>query len=609
MLIGALVTMLSFSSCTDQDDVEITYDAVTGITAAHIFSGYEPYQYGDFDLSTEGWKLNLQVLVYDHTGSLVDQASKVCSSITETLEYTPKLKPGEYTVISIADFRDGLGGEGYKFWNIENTSSLQDLSITENEDIYTVAFETLGLDCQNITIVDKPIQINADIKSYTALVHVYENNDDHIGYGIEGYSRFVPVCAGYFIRSNKLKSIVEFENNAFVSKYVEQTSDYNITISEVLDDWLDRKNPLQHSYRALLPDKDCTFKWHIQKMDYESDDVFNQFAGNIYTDGISNQSIDIISGKQYVINMILDCLSMDVFEYPEDYKAYDFSQSKVDEFLKVSIDEMLYYNFESILAKDENFANTFLGGEPRKHKWLNTLFVAYYDRPGIERIEVERTIGYLNEKLDCAVIVQFLLPNLSDNIIEYFRQKLSSKYRIDYEYTSPNNYAYIDPDESVDSHYRIVLQKQVSGAETHYFLNYILRNKYLPKDDDDDENNEELGMKDYIFPYHWDSFLRQSIDDVTKTLGNNYKKDISNNILYENYNDLLRSVTITKDASDMVKTITVDIKSTGNESEIDDVVNEYLKSRFVYVNGVIYRDEANSMTVIYMNHRLTYNIR
>lgn len=81
MLTAALVSILSFSSCTDQEDVDISFDTVTGITAAHIFSDYEPYQTGDFDLSIDGWKLNLQVLIYNNDGELVDQAEKVCSSI------------------------------------------------------------------------------------------------------------------------------------------------------------------------------------------------------------------------------------------------------------------------------------------------------------------------------------------------------------------------------------------------------------------------------------------------------------------------------------------------------------------------------------------------
>ena len=489
IILGFLALMATFVSCTDQEDIEITYKTEAGVTAAHIFDDYEPYQAGDFDLSTDGWKLNLQVLIYDNNGKLVDQVEKSCSSLSETLDYTPNLKPGEYTVISVADFRDGLGGQGYKFWNISNTNSLQDLSITENEDIYPVVFETLGLNIQNISITNKSVAINADIKPLTALVHIYENNDDNMGAGIDGYSRFTPVCAGYFIRSNKFKNVVKVVNGTFSTQYSEQASEYNLAISEVFNDWVNKKNPLQHSYRALLPDNDCVFKWHIQEMELDDDDIFSKYSGKIKTDGESNQTIDLIQGKQYVLNMILDCLSLDVFEYPEKFKADEYAQKQVDDFCKNSIDEFLSYNYESILEKDENWANTFLGGTPDSHAWSTSgeLYLASYPRPGIERFEIERTVGYLNTNVDCAVIVQFLLPNLSDDILQYTRQILSEKYRVDQEYTSPDNYCYLNPDESVDSHYRIVLQKVEQTSGTYYFLSYILRDAYQP-DNNKDEN-------------------------------------------------------------------------------------------------------------------------
>lgn len=488
IIAGLLIIVGAFVSCTDQEEIEINYKSEIGITAAHIFDGYEPYQTGDFELSTDGWKLNLQVLVYDNNGELVDQAEKSCTSLSETLNYTLNFKPGEYTVISIADFREGLGGEGYKFWNISNINSLQDFSITENGKIYPVVFETLGLDIQKISITNESVAINADIKPITALVHIYENNDDNMGAGIEGYSRFSPVCAGYFIRSNKFKNVVKVENETFSTQYSEQASEYNLSISEVFNDWVDKKNPLQHSYRALLPDNDCVFKWHIQEIELSEDDIFSKYSGKIKTDGESNQTIDLIQGKQYVLNMILDCLSLDVFEYPEKFKADEYAQKQVDNFCKNSIDEFLSYNYESILEKDEDWANTFLGGTPDSHTWSSNevLYLASYLRPGIERFEIERTVGYLNTKVDCAVIIQFLLPNLSDDNLQYIRQKLTEKYRVDQEYTSPNNYCFLNPDESVDSRYRIVLQKVEQASGTYYFLSYILREAYQPNDDEND---------------------------------------------------------------------------------------------------------------------------
>ena len=65
LLLGTLGMSGAFSSCTDQEDIDISYDQNIGITAAHIFDNYEPFMDGDFDMSKDGWKLNLKVLIYD----------------------------------------------------------------------------------------------------------------------------------------------------------------------------------------------------------------------------------------------------------------------------------------------------------------------------------------------------------------------------------------------------------------------------------------------------------------------------------------------------------------------------------------------------------------
>lgn len=592
ILFGLITLVATLVSCTDQEDIEIAYKSGFGITAAHIFDDYEQYQEGDFEMSQDGWKLNLSVFVYDENGKLVDKSEQLCDNITESLKYTPHLTPGNYTVVSVADFREGLGGAGYRFWNIENESNIQDFSITENDNVYPVAFETLGVDIQNVNITNSTVSINADIKPITALIHIYENNDDHSGAGIEGYSRYVPVCAGYFIKSNKCKNKVIVENGSFSTKYTEQASDYNLAISEVTNDWLEKKNPLQHSYRALLPDDNCTFKWHIQKNELKEDDVFSKYAGKVKTDGIGNQVINLLQGKQYVLSMILDCLSLDVFEYPEKFKANEYAQQQVDNYCKKSIDEFLSYNFESILERDEDWANVFLGADPESHNWSSskTLYLANYPRPGFDRFEIERTVGYLNINVDCAVIVQFLLPNLSDDILQYVRQKLTEKYRVDQEYTSPNNYCFLNPDASVDSHYRIVLQKNEVGKETYYFLSYILRDAYQPKDD-----------VDVLWPDYTTLFgLNQSsIKSQMATLGGSYSfTDYSysangSDYYYISNNDYADIIGFVFNTENKVSSFWVYYKP----AKVD-TIKEYLAKQYVAANS-----ESTSNLYVFYNSK------
>lgn len=612
ILLSLLVLMTALVSCTDQEDIEIAYQSEMGVTAAHIFDDYEQYQDGDFDMSIDGWKLNLSVLVYDESGKLVDKTEKLCNSLSESLNYAPYLAPGNYTVVSIADFRDGLGGAGYKFWNIENESNIQDLTITENEAVYPVVFETLGLDIQEISI-NKSTIVNSDIKPITALLHIYENNDDNIGAGVNGYSRFVPVCAGYFIKSNKFKNKVKVENGIFSTEYTEQASDYNIAISEVTNDWINKKNPLQHSYRALLPDNNCVFKWHIQKNELNEDDIFSVYAGEIKTDGECNQKIDIQQGKQYVLSMILDCLSLDVFEYPEKFKAEEYAQKQVDDFCKKSIDEFLSYNFESILEKDEDWANLFLGDNPDKHYWSTNgdLYLADYSSPGIERFEIERTVGYLSPKVDCAVIVQFLLPNLSDDVLQYIKQKLTDKYRVDQEYTSPDNYCFLNPDATVDSRYRIVLQKVKKETRPYYFLSYVLRKAYQPDNNDNNEEVENL-WADFTTLFGADA---NTVNSSVKGMGcsyiftdNSYSANGSDYYMIEN-NDYADMVGFVFNTDNQVSQYWVYYKT----AKVNDV-NSYLTKKYTTAESecteyvyVFYNDNKDLKVVLdQMNGAVVY---
>ena len=423
IILGFLALIATFVSCTDQDDIELTYKTEAGITAAHIFDDYEQFQMGDFDMSTDGWKLNLLVLVYDVNGYLVDKSEKLCNSLSETLSYAPSLTPGEYTVISIADFRDGLGGEGYKFWNIENESNIQDLSITENDSHFPVVFETPGIDIQKIEITNASKSIVADIKPVTSLVHVYMSDKDYSGWGIDGYSRFSVLTDGYFIKALKAKNHIRFENGALSFNYSEQLSDYNLAISEVLTKWTDKKAPTSYLYRALLPEENKGFSFQIQKRELPQDyyDTFVRFCGEFDTEGTSDVLPEISSNKQYVVNMILDAMQLVVMEYPADYNHERYTEQFVVDYNNQLMADMVNTKYENILGEDEDYANVFLDMEPYDHNTLSNLYVSYYPRSRANHYEQFVTTAYLNSDFSSCCQVQLLLPTLSDESFDYLR--------------------------------------------------------------------------------------------------------------------------------------------------------------------------------------------
>lgn len=489
ILLGLLVLMTTIVSCTDQEDIEITYQSEMGITAAHIFDDYEQFQVGDFDMSKDGWKLNLLVLVYDETGKLVDKTEKLCNSLSESLTYAPYLAPGNYTVVSIADFRDGLGGAGYKFWNIENESNIQDLSITENDSYFPVVFETLGIDVQNIEITNASKSIVADIKPVTSLVHVYMSDKDYSGWGIDGYSRFCVLSDGYFIKALKAKNNVRFENGDLKFNYSEQLSNYNLAISETVTKWNDKKAPTSYLYRALLPEENKGFSFNIQKRDLPKEyyDTFVALCGEFETEGNSEILPEIVSNKQYVVNMIFDAMQLVVMEYPADYNHERYTEQFVKEHNKELMVNMVNTKFENILGQDENYANVFLDMEPYEHNTYTYPYVAYYPRTRANHFEQYVTPAYLNSDFTACCIVQLLLPNLSEDMFAYLKELLSKKFTAEEEGKfGPSYFTYIEQGKPEDdSKYRVVLEKKYNeDLDSYtYFLSYNLRQKFYPQDE------------------------------------------------------------------------------------------------------------------------------
>ena len=179
VLIAFVVTGLFFPSCTDQDEINISYKQTLGITAAHIFDSFTPFEDGDFNIQKQGWRLNIDVLYYDKSGVLTTKESFNSDQLEEVFTSSAILTPGEYTVVAIAHF--SKKNDSFRYWNISNENNLNDLSIDESHDVYTTPFETLGIHTEKITVTNRPSNLNIDIKPTTALFEVYEI-DKMLGY-------------------------------------------------------------------------------------------------------------------------------------------------------------------------------------------------------------------------------------------------------------------------------------------------------------------------------------------------------------------------------------------------------------------------------------------
>lgn len=456
ILFGLITLVATIVSCTDQEDIEIAYKSGIGITAAHIFDDYEQFQDGDFDMSKEGWKLHLSVFVYDESGKLVDKSEQLCDKISESLSYTPHLIPGNYTVVSIADFREGLGGNGYRFWYIENESNIQDLSITENDSYFPVVFETLGIDVQKIEITNESKLISADIKPITSLVHVYMSDKDYSGWGVDGYSRFSVLTAGYYIKAIKAKNNVRFENGEVSYKYSEQQSSYNLAKSNVYNKWKEKSAPTTYCYRALLPENDKVFSFNIQKRELP-EDYYNTYVllcGEFETSGQCNTLSSIESNKQYVVNMILDAMQLVAFEYPTNYPHEDFTLKYVQDYKVDLMNQMVDFGYEQIVGLPEKTLNTYLQSTPYSYNETET--VAYYPRSNSRKFESFITVRYTSSSRDTSNRIMLQLPNMTDEMIDSLVQKLGEKFTL-YSHVG-NIYQFTDKATVAESKCGIILK-------------------------------------------------------------------------------------------------------------------------------------------------------
>lgn len=484
----ALASLLT--ACTDQNEVEIAYRSTVGITAAHIFDDYEPFQEGDFDMSTDGWKLNLTLFIYNEQGELIDRAEKLCSSLSEVLVYDKYITPGSYTFVSIADFREGLGGADYKFWNITNENNIKDLSIIENESIFPVAFETLGIDIQKVIITNAVSSISADIKPVTSLVEIFMSDKDYSGWGLNGYSRFAAIAEGYFIKALKMKNMIRFTGDAIEFKYSEQVSDYNVAISNVEAKLDEKRAPTGYNYRALLPETDKGFSFVVKKKELPEADynIWLNYCGEFETKGFSNVLPEILSNRQYVVNMILDAMQLVAMEYTADYRHEAYTQQFIEDYTYRLMEEMVATKYENILGNDLAYANLFLDSEPFNYNVEIYPYTAYYPRSNSKHFEQFVTASFLNSDFTCCSLVQLLLPDLSEDSLVHFKELLSERFLPEEEGKfGPNYFTYIEKGKPEDdSRYRVVLEKSYNADRDKYlyFLLFNLRSKYYPMVED-----------------------------------------------------------------------------------------------------------------------------
>ena len=389
ILLGVLVLMTILVSCTDREDIEIAYKSNLSITASHIFDNYITVLGDEFNMNGANgdWNLNIHAYIYDTNGLLIKKVEEQYPELGGILNTDLDLLPGSYSIVAIAEFSGKYNGEEYKFWNISGENNLIDLEITESSTICNSPFETLGITTKEFKIGDKAENIAIDIMPATSLLQIIIWDDDFSGTGSDGFSFYAPYIDNLTIYAQDLKQVVKFNGNINpIYDYGDQAVRYPIMLHSPKAQY-ERKGATQSlGFRALLPQENRDFYWELNCVPGAGKFLFEN-GEDFQISAMTDNKPNIESGKQYVMDLILDQCYLYVDNYDPDVDMFERCENYIDEYNKRVIRNALNERYDRYVGMSRSTIETYLGKEP----WTTT----------------ETTSSYLGEGLISAITARY----------------------------------------------------------------------------------------------------------------------------------------------------------------------------------------------------------
>lgn len=433
MLIGVLVTMLSFSSCTDQDDIEISYGTTMTVSASHIFDSFQAVQTNDFNLSNySGWEVELSSYIYDDAGNLVDETSQSSNNLSNPLNHELKLLPGRYKAVSIARFGKQEGADLSFYWEIKNNSSLSTLTIEEAEEAYMqFTFETLGVIVTEISIDNKPQDINIEIPPVTGLLEVFFWGEDMTGFGNNGYSEMAPYCQEINIWAPNLKQQVKFADGSISYDYGVQNKEYRIAQFTPKQRYLNGQTPNEYNYRALLPIQDRDFYWDITFDRGKG----SQFGLNDFQESDYTTKISIESGKQYDLDLLFDGKYLFVQEHVADEDMTKRKERLIQELNAAAFNQIMDRNFDTFIGQSKSVIdNTFGTG------YVSGNSIYYFDYNSY----VQALVFGMDQSTNTVKTISIMFQNLNDDFRKRLVDYLTNRFTVFEKGTDQHTKAFIN---------------------------------------------------------------------------------------------------------------------------------------------------------------------
>ena len=382
IILGFLAFMMAFVSCTDQEDIEIAYQSNLSITASHIFDSYTTVLGDEFNMQGTNygdWHLNLHAFVYDNNGLLIKKVDEQYSELTNILNVNLDLLPGSYSIIAIAEFTGIYNGQNYKFWNISGEDNLNDLEITESSTICNSPFETLGITTREFQIGDNTESILIDIAPVTGLLQTIIWDDDFAGTGSNGFSFYAPYIDDLTIYAQDLKQVIKFNGGINPTyDYGNQATRYPI-ISHSPKTQYERGGATQSlGFRALLPQENRDFYWELNCISGAGQILFEDGKDFQISDMTDNKP-NIESGKQYVMDLILDQCYLYVDYYNPDVDMFERCEGYIAEYNNRIIRNTLNERYDKYVRMSRSAIETYLN----KEAWYTTETTSSYWGDGL----------------------------------------------------------------------------------------------------------------------------------------------------------------------------------------------------------------------------------
>lgn len=390
ILLGLIVLMTAFSSCTDQEEIEIAYQTDMSITASHLFDSYTKVLGDEFNMkgtNNGDWDINLHAFIYNQNGELVKKVEEKYPNLESVMKINLDLLPGKYSVVAIADFTGVFAGYNYKFWNISNEACLQDLNIVESETICNSPFETLGITSREFEIGNRVENLSIDIKPVTGLLQTIIWDDDLTGTGTDGFSLAAPYIKDLTIYAQDLKQIVKFNGSITPTyDYGDQATRYPIMTHSPKNQF-ERRGPVQSlGFRALLPQEKRDFYWELNTIPGAGQYLFKD-GKDFQMSDLTDNKPNIEAGKQYVMDLVLDQYYLYVDNYDPNIDMFERLESYIKGYNKILIKNTLKERYDKYVGMSRSEIETYLN----KESWYST----------------ENTTNYLGDGLISFITARF----------------------------------------------------------------------------------------------------------------------------------------------------------------------------------------------------------